>query len=118
MADAGDLHDDMERIRLRSGQATAQGGQAYARLLALAETRHSGQIARIARFIASTYNGEAFPFDPFDLRGLDLEISDDMLLCLDALRWGRTDLHSLIPDGDRRVRAVIELWGLQWPQAL
>ena len=116
MDDAGKPNDEMESMRLRSSQATAQGGQAYARLLTLAETRHSGQIARIARFIASTYNGEAFPFDPFDLRGLDLEISDDMLLCLDALRWGRTDLHSLIPDGDRRVRAVIELWGLQWPQ--
>ena len=118
MDEAGKPNDEMQAMRLRSSAATAQGGQAYARLLTLAETRNSGQIARIARFIASTYNGEAFPFDPFDLRGLDIEISDDMLLCLDALRWGRTDLHSLIPDGDRRVRAVIELWGLKWPQIL
>ena len=29
-------------------------------------------------------------------------ISDDMLLCIDALRWGQSDLNSLVPDGDRR----------------
>ena len=116
MADAGKLHDEMELLRLRMNAATAQGGQAYARLLDLAETRQSGQIRRIARFIASTYNGQAFPFDLFDLRGLDVAIGDDMLFCLDALRWGHADLHRLIPDGDRRVRAAIEKWGLLWPE--
>ena len=34
-----------------------------------------------------------------------------MLCCLDALRWGRADLHTLVPDGDARVRAVIDRWG-------
>ena len=97
----------------RSSAATAQGGPAYARLLALAEQRNSGQIPRVAKFIAAVYNGGAYPFDLFELRALDVEISDDMLLCLDALRWGRADLYSLIPNGDRRVKAVIELWGLQ-----
>jgi len=63
MADAGKMHDEMELLRLRMNAATAQGGQAYARLLDLAETRDSGQVRRIARFIASTYNGQAFPFD-------------------------------------------------------
>ena len=114
---AGKLNDEMESMRLRSGAATAKGGQAYARLLTLAETRNSGQIPRITKFIASTYNGDAFPFDLFELRALDTQISDDMLLCIDALRWGRADLYSLVPDGDKRVKAVIELWGLKWPEA-
>ena len=57
-----------------------------------------------------------FRFDPFDLRAVDVEISDDMLVCLDALRWGKADLYKLVPDGDRRVRAVIEAWGLKWPE--
>ena len=61
--------------------------------------------------------GEAFPFDLFELRAVDEAISDDMLLCIDALRWGQSDLHSLVPDGDRRVRAMIEQWGLKWPEA-
>ena len=55
--------DELERLRLRSSQATAQGGQAYTRLLTLAETRNSGQIARIARRIASTDNDGAYSFD-------------------------------------------------------
>jgi len=117
MGEAGKLNDEMESMRLRSGEATAKGGQAFARLLTLAETHNSGQIPRIAKFIASTYNGNAFPFDLFELRALDIEISDDMLLCIDALRWGRADLYSLIPDGDKRVRAAIELWGLKWPES-
>lgn len=99
----------------RSRAATALGTQAFARLLRLAEERDSGQIVRVVRFLAATYNGQAFPFDLFELRAVDVTISDDMLLCLDALRWGRADLHTLVPDGDRRVQAVIARWGLRWP---
>jgi hypothetical protein len=84
-------------------------------LLRLAEERNSGQIPRIAKFLAATYSGQAFQFDLFELRAVDIAISDDMLCCLDALRWGRADLHTLIPDGNVRVRAVIERWGLAWP---
>jgi len=101
----------------RSRQATQIGAQAFARLLKLAEERDSGQIPRIARFLAATYNGQAFQFDLFELRAVDIAISDDMLCCLDALRWARADLHTLVPDGDARVRAVIECWGLRWPDA-
>ena len=97
-------------------QATQAGARAFARMLKLAEERDSGQIPRIARFLAATYNGHAFPFDVFELRAVDIAISNDMLCCLDALRWGRADLHTLIPDGDARVRAVIERWGLRWPE--
>ena len=86
------LGDAMKSMRLRSSEATAKGGQAFLRLLTLAEKRNTGQIARVAKFIASTYNGNAFPFDLFELRALDIEISDDMLLCIDALRW--TSTHS------------------------
>lgn len=96
-------------------QATQAGTQAFARLLKLAETRDSGQIPRIARFLAATYNGHAFQLDLFELRAVDIAISNDTLCCLDALRWGRADLHTLIPDGDDRVRAVIARWGLRWP---
>jgi hypothetical protein len=38
-----------------------------------------------------------------------------MLCCLDALRRGRADLYTLVPDGDARVRAVIDRWGRRWP---
>jgi hypothetical protein len=89
----------LARMRLRKQAATAQGGQAFARLLALAETRDSGQARRIAQFIAASYDGAAFPFDVFELRAVDEAIGDDTLACLDALRWGQSDLYHLVPDG-------------------
>ena len=52
------------------------------------------------------------PFDLFELRAVDVDISDAMLSCLDALRWGRSDLYRLVPNGEQRVRAVIRQWGL------
>lgn len=97
-------------------QATQAGAQAFARLLKLAETRDSGQIPRIARFLAATYNGQAFQLDLFEMRTVDIATSNDMLCCLDALRWGRADLHTLTPDGTDRVLAVIARWGLRWPE--
>jgi hypothetical protein len=105
--------DDLERMRLRKSQATAKGGQAFLRLLILAETRDSGQVRLVAGFLAAAYNGKAYPLDLFELRAVDENISDDMLLCIDALRWGQADLHTLVPDGERRVRAVLEQWGLR-----
>ena len=86
MAGPLDIDDDMQRMVLRKAEATAKGGHAYQRLLQLAETRDSGQVRRVALFIAATYNGDAFPFDLFELRAVDEAISDDMLLCIDALR--------------------------------
>ena len=99
----------------RAQRAQAQAAHALERLLDLAEKRDSGQIRTVARFIASTFNGRAFPLDPFDLRTVDVAISDDMLICLDALRWGRADLYKLVPEGEKRVLAVCEAWGLEWP---
>lgn len=118
MSGIPDLDDDVARIRRRRSAATAQGGQAFLRLLLLAEHHDSGQSTRIAGFIGSTYNSQVFPFDLYELRMLDEAIADDMLLCIDALRWAQADLHTLVPDGDRRVRAVLEQHGLKWSEAL
>ena len=107
------LAQTIDSYQARSRDATALGAEAYARLLALAEHHDSGQIARVVQFIAATYNGQAFSFDLFDLRTLDVAISDDMLLCLDVLRWGVADLYKLVPDGDARVRALIDRWQLR-----
>lgn len=113
-------HDAIEAeiasFEILSRDATASGAQAFARLLKLAEERDSGQSARVVRFIAATYNGAAFPPDLFELRAVDIAISDDMQRCMDALRWARADLHTLVPDGDARVRAVIARWRLRWPE--
>ena len=110
-----DLVDEFDLYAARSERATREAVPAFARLLKLAEERDSGQIVRVVRFLAATYNGQAFPLDLFELRAVDVAISDDMLQCLDALRWGHADLHTLVPDGDARVRAVMQRWALRWP---
>ena len=75
------------------------------RLLSLTETHDSGEAGSVARFVAGTYDGEAFPFDLTLMRTVDVAIGDDMLACLDALCWHKADLHTLVPDGDWRLRA-------------
>ena len=97
----------------RATEVQAKAAHAYARLIELAETSDTGQASRIANFVASTFNGRAFLFDLFDLRSLDVGIGDDMLLCLDALRWAKADLYKLVPDGEARVKAVIKAWNLK-----
>jgi hypothetical protein len=111
------LVDDFQEWQRRASEAQGKAAHAYARLLSLAERGDSGQVRRIAQFLAGTYDGKAFPFDLFELRMVDVTISDDMLACLDALRWGRIDLYKLVPDGERRVQAVIDSWGLKRPGA-
>ena len=106
------LRLDEESWARRAAEVQPKAAQAFARLLTIAETSDTGQAGRVARFIASSFNGAAHPFDLFDLRCLDVPISDDILLCLDALRWGKADLYKLVPNGEQRVKAVIESWGL------
>lgn len=65
----------------------------------------------VARFLASTFDGEASPFDVFEPRAVDAPVSDDMLACLNALCWGQTELYSLALDGGTRVLAAQKGWG-------
>ena len=95
------------RCAARSQKATAPAERACARLLKIAEQGDSGQTRRVAAFIAATFNGRTFPFDLFELRAVDVGISDDMLCCLDALRWARADLCTLVPNGELRVREIV-----------
>ena len=107
----------LEQLRDHQGRASAatgQGAHALERLLRLAETRQSGQIERIASFLGGIWNGKRH-FDLYDLRTLDVEISDDMLAVLDALRWARVGLGDLVPNGDRRIEAVLTRWGMYGP---
>ena len=113
MTDEDSFHANMDEYQQRAFAAQSKAAQAFGRLLDLAESRDSGQTRHIAQFLAATYDGSAFSFDLFDLRVLDIAISDDMLCCLDALRWGRADLYELVPDGDKRMQAVIAQWRLR-----
>jgi hypothetical protein len=95
----------------RASQAQGRAAQSFARLLKIAEDSDSGQARRVARFIAATWNGESFPLDLFELRAVDVDIADDMLACIDAIRWAKADLWTLVPVGEQRVARVISTWG-------
>ena len=97
----------------RAMAAQGKGAQAFERLLSLAETRDTGQTRSIAKFLAATYNGQAFSWNLFELRGLDVELGDDCLLVLDCLRWGKANLYELVPNGHLRIEALIAEWGLR-----
>ncbi len=98
---------------VRAKEAQAKAAHAFARLLEIAETSHAGQAGRVAQFLASTFNGRAYPYDLFDLRTFDVCIGDDMLVCLDALRWGKADLFDLVPDGHKRVQTLVKAWQIK-----
>ena len=109
--------DEFEQLRAwearaQQAQAQAKAAQAYLRLIELAEQHDTGQAARVARFLASTFNGALYPLDLFELRALDVALADDALACIDALRWGKADLYKLLPDGEARVAAVLQAWGI------
>lgn len=108
-----ELHAKEAEWEQRATEVQARAAHAYERLLSIAETSDAGQASRVAKFIASTYNGCAYPFDLVNLRSLDVPISDDMLLCLDALRWARADLFKLVPRGESRAKAVVTLWQIK-----
>ena len=105
-----------EEIEARSTRVQAAAAHALDRLLRKAESRDGGQARVIAGFLASIYDPEAFPLDPRLMRSVDVPVSDDMLACLDAVRWGRAELHTLLPNGERRILNVCDAWGLQWPK--
>lgn len=87
--------------------------EAYGRLAALAETRNSGQIVRIAGFLAATFNSYEFKFDISDLRGLDESIRADILTVL-AGQYGFAPYpYNLIPDGEARVGKIVEKFGIK-----
>ena len=101
---------DLSEWNARARQSLADGGQAFERLLALTETgSDSGQASVVASFIA-TCLGFA-KFDIYDLRRLDVNLSDDVMTCIDTIRWGQTHLSNLVPEGMARAHAVCVMWG-------
>ena len=85
--------DELEQLRAwegRAQQAQAKAAQAYLRLIEPAEQHDTGQAARVARFLPSTFNGALYPLDLFELRALDVAL----------------------PDGEARVAAMLQAWGI------
>lgn len=96
-----------ERERL-----TKAGGEAFNRLLELAETRDSGQVARVVAFLAACYNSFSYRFDISDLRAVDDSIRLDILNVLQT-QTGLSPYPYNLPgvvDGERRLEQIIATW--------
>ena len=100
----------LERARLlgeevRSHEATERGLAAFDRLLAIAEEREARHQRDVASFLTAIWNNRPLPLRT--LRGLDLQVGDDMLAVLDAFRHARLNLAEHVPGGAARVGRVL-----------
>jgi len=50
-------------------------------------------------------------FDLYDLQRLDVDISNDVLICIDTIRCGKAHLADLVSDGWSRTHAICADWG-------
>lgn len=97
----------------RAVHARGLAKMSLARLLDLAQLDTSSAGRRVARFLASLFDAQAWPLDLGDLSAVDIGVSDDMLVCLDARRWNKGSLFELVANGDDRLQAVLTLHQLQ-----
>ena len=77
-----------------------------------AETRNSGQIQRIAQFLAGVW-GVDKGLKLECLLSLDQSIGDDMLAVLNAIRTNVLSIRDMSVDGSERVPDALRLWGYQ-----
>lgn len=96
----------------RASDALSEATWAYARLLTTAERAHSSQWRVASNFVAATYH-PAYRFDMHQVKTLNVNLTDDAMKCLDYQRWDKLPLQLLVPEGEARVRKVIETWGIQ-----
>ena len=106
-----ELDAQMQEWEQRATQAQARGAHAFARLLAIAEYEQSGQAYVVAWFLTSLDDSTVL-LDPFALRAVEVGVSDDMLACLDTLRWAKANLCDLVPNGHTRLRQLVDHWSL------
>lgn len=95
-------------------QAIEEAGfEALQRLYEIA-LRDAGQCRFVARFLLGLYNGQRFPFDLTDLRGLDQAIFNDCMavLHMDA-RLATREVHTYFEEGHRKFEDLARLWGVE-----
>lgn len=73
----------------------------------------TGQARKVAEFLLGLYNGDRFPFDLTNLRGLDDDLFDDCitLLRMDA-RVTRQEVHNYFDKGSQKFENLVRNWGV------
>lgn len=89
------------------------GFEALQRLYEVA-CRDTGQARKVAAFLLGLYNGDRFPFDLTDLRGLDDDLFMDCMavLRMDA-RLTRKEVHNYFNQGGQKFERLATDWQMQ-----
>ena len=82
-------------------------------ITAIADHPGTGQARRLVCFLAGVYNGQDYPFDLTELRGLDTELANACLDYLNYDRLGHKEVHKHLANGDRDLHAWIKRYGLE-----
>jgi hypothetical protein len=73
----------------------------------------TGQAGRLVRFLAGVYNGQDYPFDLTELRGLDTKLAAACLDYLNYDRLGIDEVHKHLANGDRDLHRWLEQYGVE-----
>jgi len=68
----------------------------------------TGGARRLVRFLAGLYNGQDYPFDLTELRGLDTKLANACLDYLNYDRLGIKEVHKHLANGDRDLHRWLE----------
>lgn len=72
----------------------------------------TGQAGRLVRFLAGLYNGQDYPFDLTELRGLDTALANACLDYLNYDRLGIAEVHRHLPGGGEQLHGWMRGYGL------
>jgi hypothetical protein len=72
----------------------------------------SGQCGIVARFLAGLYNGNDFPFNLTELRGLDADLFEHCVATLRLDNEPTVEIHKYIPDGEKVFLKLLQDWDL------
>jgi hypothetical protein len=73
----------------------------------------SGQARRLVRFLAGLYNGQDYPFDLTQLRGLDTALANACLDYLNYDRLGKREVHRHLANGESDLHRWLEEHGIK-----
>jgi hypothetical protein len=103
---------EIERIKRITTKDRAAGEPALRRLVELCESRSSGQLHRIARFLAGLFNGDDYPYDLTLLRSLDLDLQLDCLRVLKMDMNPEKEVQRYFINGEQRFNALFSKFGI------
>jgi hypothetical protein len=73
----------------------------------------TGGARRLVRFLAGLYNGQDYPFDLSELRGLDTLLASACLDYLNYDRLGISEVHEHLAHGERDLHCWLEEYDIQ-----